>query len=316
MADKNSDIDILNQQISSFLGDEKELNAQPAVAPAPKSDDDEFEKLLQEFIASELNGVDKEAEKEDIKEAVAKNKPHPSTLTTQDEFSANLFEEEKALYTAYNNFKASITAMSEEFSLPAPVFVIEPQMLYPRYKPALAEKFALDTLKGWDIMIKAHPSRILNIKPGAKDEDLLDFAEKTTDATLQLAVISYVEVLIEIEGCEIAYESRRLKAKKRKIEKEIYEEHHKRKERIKKYIEALQKKKFPVDAERLVNNYFKTARKDADGAYKTLVNNPATFAPIDVSKIPSRFFGMIKPKPEDGIRVNREIGEFLKKLKV
>lgn len=316
MADKNNDIDILNQQISSFLGDEKELNAQPAVAPAPKSDDDEFEKLLQEFIASELNNVDHEAETEDLKEAVAQNKPHPATIATQDEFSANLYEEEKALYTAYNNFRVSITAMAEEFKLPVPEFGIEPQMLYPRYKPALAEKFALDTLKGWDIMIKAHPSRILNIKPNAKDEDLLDFAEKTTDPTLQLAVISYVEVLIEIEGCEIAYESRRLKAKKRKIEKEIYEEHYKRKERIKKYIEALQKKKFPVDAERLVNNYFKTAKKDADGAYKTLVNNPATFAPIDVSKIPARFFGMIKPKPEDGIRVNREIGEFLKKLKV
>ena len=84
---------------------------------------------------------------------------------------------------------------------------------------------------------------------------------------------------------------------------------------MKKYISAIEAKKFPIDAERLVNNYFKTSRKDAEGAYKMLTNNPATFAPIDISRIKARFFGMIKAKPEDGIRVNKELGNFLKKLK-
>lgn len=146
-------------------------------------------------------------------------------------------------------------------------------------------------------------------------EQILEFAEKQLDETLQMALISYVEILIEMEGCEINYNQRKAKAEKRKIERQIYEEHQHRLERMKKYINAIEAKKFPIDAERLVNNFFKTAKKDPDGAQKILENNPATYAPIEVDKIPPRFFGMIKPKPEDGIKVNREIGKFLKNLK-
>ena len=46
-----------------------------------------------------------------------------------------------------------------------------------------------------------------------------------------------------------------------------------------------------------------------------LTNNPATFAPIEINKIKPRLFGLIKVTPQDGIRVNHEIGEFIKKLK-
>lgn len=84
---------------------------------------------------------------------------------------------------------------------------------------------------------------------------------------------------------------------------------------MKAYIEAIKKQDFPIDAERLVTNYFKTAKKDPEGAQKMLENNPATFAPIQIDKLRPRFFGMIKPKPEDGIRINKEIGKFLKNLK-
>ena len=62
-------------------------------------------------------------------------------------------------------------------------------------------------------------------------------------------------------------------------------------------------------------NYFKTAKKDPDGAYKVLTQNPAVYAPIQVDKIKPRFFGLLKVKPQDGIRMNKLIGEFLKKLK-
>lgn len=283
---------------------------------ATPDDDDEFERLLQEFITTELNEDDTATIDNDAKEIVSNNKPLPAKLKNEDEFSRNLYDEEKALFNAHQNFVDSINDMAEQIDETAPNFTITAKMLYPRYKPSLGEKFALDTLKGWDIMIKAHPTRIMNIKPNAKDEELLEFAEKTTDDTLQMAVISYVEILIEIESCEIAYEKRRLKAKRRKIEKNVYEEHQRRVDKINKYIAAIRKKDFPIDAERLVMNYFKTSRKDADGAYQMLTNNPATFSPIVISKIKARFFGMIKAKPEDGIRINKELGKFLKNLKV
>ena len=96
----------------------------------------------------------------------------------------------------------------------------------------------------------------------------------------------------------------------------MYEEYLARKERQRKFTEALAKKNFPVDADRLVSNYFRVAQKDVDGAYKALTTNPAIFAPIDFSKIKPRFFGILKVTPKDGIRVNLEIGNFLRKLKV
>ena len=143
----------------------------------------------------------------------------------------------------------------------------------------------------------------------------MSFAEKTTDKHLQLALISYVETLIEIEACEIAYNLRRVRYEKHKIEKKIFEEQQNRRDRMRNYIKAIREKNFPVDAEMLVNNFFKTFRKDPKGAQKMLENNPATFAPIQIDKIPSRFFGMIKPKPEDGKKVNKKLGKFLKELK-
>lgn len=281
------------------------------------NEDDEFERLLQDFISSELTEDDQATIANDKKEAEEKRKlDKGSAANTKENASiAKLCDEEKALYDAHNNFRTAISEMAESKKLAVPSFSVTADMLYPRYKPALGKNFALDTLKGWDIMIQAHPTRIMNINPDAKDEELLEFAERTTDEILQMAIIAYVEILIEIESCEIAYEKRRLKAKRRKIEQTIVEEHQRRIDKMKKYIAAIEAKKFPIDAERLVSNYFKISRKDAEGAYQMLTNNPATFAPIDISKIKARFFGMIKAKPEDGIRINKELGNFLKKLK-
>ncbi|MBR1903783.1 MAG: hypothetical protein IJ824_01225, partial [Alphaproteobacteria bacterium] len=76
------------------------------------------------------------------------------------------------------------------------------------------------------------------------------------------------------------------------------------------------KRKFPIDAERLVANYFRVSQKDFDGAYKALITNPAIFAPIDFSKIKPRLFGLIKVTPKDGIRLNVKIGKFLKNLRI
>ena len=121
--------------------------------------------------------------------------------------------------------------------------------------------------------------------------------------------------LIELDACEIAYNLRRVKYEKHKIEKKLYEEQQHRRDQMRNYIAAIKERNFPVDAEMLVNNFFKTVRKDPEGAKKMLENNPATFAPIQIDKIPSRFFGMIKAKPEDGIKINKRLGKFLKNLK-
>jgi hypothetical protein len=280
--------------------------------------DDEFDQLLRDFIFSE-NHTDEEDSVDitNMSAVVAAAKKEEELKSQSDEeFIDNLREQERNLFDAYLNFKSAIKAMAQEHNIKLPKFALNAKVLYPKYKPRMAQEIAADTLMGWDVMLQAHPTRISSIDPTATDEQLLDFAEKTTDDNLQLAMISYVEILIEIEGCEIDYEKRRLRAKKKKIEKEIMEEHQKRAERAQKYIVKIREKKFPIDAERLVKNFFKTSKKDAENAYKALTTNPATFAPIDFGKIKPRFFGFIKVTPQDGIRINKKLGEFLKKLRV
>lgn len=77
----------------------------------------------------------------------------------------------------------------------------------------------------------------------------------------------------------------------------------------------MKEKDFPVDAERLIGNYFRVAQKDPDGSFNALVKNPAMFSPIEFEKIRPKFFGLIKVTPEDGIKANQKIGHFIKNLK-
>lgn len=310
----------IEQSEDDFISEAPLLSEEDKAAEKLKDqeEDDEFEKLLNQFINSELEDFNTDFEETDTKEgeSLSSFTPQPTSPIPSSESKPLLQEGEKALFEAYKNFTNSITIMAGMKELEAPYFRVESSDLRPHYRPRVGSKIAEDTIKGWDIMIQAQPNRILNIKPDASDEDLLDFAEKTTDEILQLAIISYVEILIEIEGCEITYEEKRLLSQRRKIEREIYDEHQRHIERKQNYIAMIEKKKFPIDATRLVNNYFKTAQKDPEGAYKVLINNPAVYAPINNSKIQPRFFGLIKVTPQDGIRVNREIGDFLKKVKV
>lgn len=295
------DINNIHDEVAGFLNDN----------PPPASDDD-FDLLLDNFIAKQM-----EEAQDNINEAEELKQQNKEEIVSDndDEYAANLPTEEKQLFNAYRSFAGAIIASAIAGNVEVPVFTFEAQDIYPRFRPSRITRLNEDIFAGWRILMAVQPVRLSSLPPNPSDEQILNFAEKTTDENLQAALISYVEILIELDGCEIAYNMRKAKAKKRKIERQIIEEHNQRKERMKKYIAAIQAKKFPIDAERLVSNYFKTARKDPEGAQKILENNPATYAPIEVDKIPPRFFGMIKAKPEDGIRVNKEIGEFFKKLK-
>lgn len=278
------------------------------------TEQDDFDRLLDDFIAKQLSETEDMVEERN--EAQANNKPVSVSNLPEDEAEELLYKEESLLYTAYKNFRQGVIDCATAAELDIPKFVFKAKDLYPRFRPSKINNLNTDVFTGWETITIAQPVRLSSLPQNPSDEQILNFAEKTTDINLQNALISYVEILIEVDGCEIAYNLRKAKAKRRKIEKEIYEEHQRRKEKMQKFIEAIRAKNFPIDAERLVNNFFKTVRKDPESAQKILETNPATFAPIEVEKIPPRFFGFIKPKPEDGIRVNKEIGKFLKNLKV
>lgn len=309
-----------NAEINQFLNSEfipttVDLNiANEPNQPLPTSEaEDDFDRLLDEFITTQLQDADDT--QEELIEAERTGRPLKESITDVSEFAGLLLQEERQLYDAFRNFIGAVKALADMANLDAPEFDFDAEDLYPRFRPSRGTKLNNNIFIGWDVILKAQPVRLKSLPPRATDEQILEFAEKTTDENLQMALISYVEILIELEGCEIAYNQRKAKAQKRRIERKIYEEHQARKEKIKRFINAIEEARLPIDADRLVNNYFKTSKKDPNGAKQILENNPATYAPIQIDKIPPRFFGMIKPKPEDGIRANKEIGRFLKNLK-
>lgn len=290
---------------------------------------DDFDKLLDDFISSQLQDAEEalaelnetpvsasSSSKEAESSSEEENVPLSDIVNRiYDADAAKLADEEKRLFEAYRGLVSAAKICGEEAGVAIPDFVFTAKDLLPRFRPNNTDKLNQDILNAWEILIAAQPIRLTSLPLNASDEQILSFAEKTTDKNLQISLISYVETLIEIDSCEIAYNMRRVKYEKHKIEKKIFEEQQRRRDKMRKYIDAIRAKHFPVDADMLVTNFFKTVRKDPDGAQKMLENNPATFAPIQVDKIPSRLFGLVKPKPEDGIKVNKKLGKFLKKLK-
>ena len=280
-------------------------------------EDDDFEKLLNNFLNSDEDKTSTveicQEESDDEKFEV----PEPKLNNVRSELlSVELGNDEMELAQAYANFIDAVSAIAAIYTIRVPEFEFSPKMMIPNYKPSIGKKIVSDATLCWDIMFQAFPSKLATLNPLSSDEEFLNFAESVPDQNLQLAIISYVEILIDIENCEITYEEKRLKAQRRRIERELYEEYQRRCERKAKFIEAIKKRNFPVDAERLITNYFRNSAKDAKGAYEALIKNPAIYAPIEINKIKPRFFGLLKVTPKDGIRENCRLGEFLKKLKV
>ncbi|MBE6451092.1 MAG: hypothetical protein E7016_03920 [Alphaproteobacteria bacterium] len=277
--------------------------------------EDEFEKLLNSFLSTEDDSVpDVPVQENAVDDEVPEPNLHNNIRAEISELS--LGSDELELAQAYANFTDAISAIAIMHEVVVPEFYFKPEMMVPNYKPSVGKKIVSDASMCWDVMLQAFPERLANLNPMSSDEEFLNFAEGLSDQNLQLAIISYVEILIDIENCEISYEEKRLKAQRKRIERELYEEYQRRRERKLKFAQEIKKRNFPVDAERLINNYFKTSAKDEKGAYEALIKNPAVYAPIEINKIKPRFFGLLKVTPKDGIRENHRLGEFLKHLKV
>ena len=252
----------------------------------------------------------------DFEEELADTFYEARQVVDENENMPELGSEESELAQAFINYKSSVDKLAKKH-LDANFyteFVID--YLYPNYKPSVGELLSDDLVKGWLILSKIFPKEIGSFPSTSTDEEFLNFAETLKDQDLQLAVISYVEILIDMESCELTYRAKLAQYQEKHIKRIMYEEYLARKERQRKFVEAVKKKNFPIDAERLISNYFRVAQKDVDGAFLALTTNPAIFAPIDFSKIKPRFFGLIKVTPKDGLRLNVEIGRFMKKLKV
>ena len=253
--------------------------------------------------------------------ATSNNNSSLDGMITESQNSATnnengLKQEEQELARAIANFQDGVTAMASNKNLKMPKTDYTEDMLKPNYKPSVGKKIAQYMLECWDIINRYDPENMKRLSPEATDEEYLAFAESVSDVYLQLSIISYVEILINIEICEVNYEQQKQLILKNKIKRELYEEYMELQERKNKFIQKLKEKNFPIDADKLINNYFRAAQKDADGAFEALTKNPAMFSRIEIEKLKPKFFGLIKVTPEDGIKMNQKIGKFIKKLKV
>lgn len=242
--------------------------------------------------------------------------PQPEDEDTDNNNPNELKPEEQELARAITNFQDAITAIASKKNYKVPQTDYEEKMLLPNYKPSIGKKIAQYLLDSWNILNKYAPQDMKKLSPNATDEDYLSFAENLTDTYMQLAIISYVEILMNMEICENSYQQKKEEMQKRRIRRELYEEYMDLQERKQTFIEKIMEKNFPIDAKNLINNYFRVAQKDAEGSFEALTKNPATFSPIQVEKISPKFFGLIKVTPEDGIKANQKIGKFIKNLKV
>ncbi len=322
---------------------EKETSSKPQET-SNASLEDEFARLLNNFISgedapsspepkaqsnasSELDGFITEEKQnqnldnfiiadssKDISSSLGEVKV--DVLPEKSEEEIMLKTEEYELSRAIYNFQDGINAIADKKNLKTPSIEYDYKMLHPNYKPSVGRKIAQYLLDCWDLINKYDPENMKKLSKNATDEEFLVFAEGLTDTDMQLVIISYVEILINLEICEVKYEQMKEIAIKNKIKKELYEEYMQLQERKAMFIEKLKQQNFPINVDALINNYFKAAQKDAKGAFEALTKNPAMFTPIEFDKIKPRFFGLIKVAPEDGIKFNQKIGAFIKKIKI
>ncbi len=305
------------------------------------SEGDDFEKLLNSFINTKLDDeeeskpeqtevsisaddfqlseedkkVNAEASR-DFEQELAATFSDARAAVEETENAPELGSEESELAQAFINYQNSINKLAANAGTKTVDWRFEIDGLYPNYKPSVGMILAGDLVDGWTLLCEMFPDTVGKFSVSSSDEEFLNFAETIRNQDLQLAIISYVEILIDMENCELSYQAKLIKYQEKHIKKIMYEEYLARKERQQRFVEEVKKRNFPIDAERLISSYFRVAQKDIDGAFLALTTNPAIFAPIDFSKIKPRFFGLVKVTPKDGIRVNIEIGKFMKKLKV
>src|SRR5574344_1740886 len=110
--------------------------------------DDEFDKLLENFINEELKDVSVE---KPSKAPPKKNKPQKDEHVEADNESFSLASEENNFFHAYNNFTSACNDLAQEFSHQPIVFRLTKDNLYPRFKPKLTNIILDDTVKGWEL---------------------------------------------------------------------------------------------------------------------------------------------------------------------
>lgn len=142
----------------------------------------------------------------------------------------------------------------------------------------------------------------------AQDQDVLTSAQQV--------VLAFLMILADMKMVQQNLELHEITKEQQNIVDDIQEMEADEKAMKRDFIVAIQRKGFPVNATKLINNYFTLAKKEPEKAYQTLITNPLYFSPIQMEKMPKKFFGLIPAGPKEARAVNKRLATFLKHLKV
>ena len=134
-------------------------------------------------------------------------------------------------------------------------------------------------------------------------------------STPEQIILAYLNLLVDMLMVHEKLEMQDTEDEMEEIVEDIKDMDEEESDLKERFIAAIERKRFPVDAKKLITNYFNLARKDPDKAYETLITNPLFFSPIQLERMPRKFFGLVKPSAKDAIAVNKQLASFLKHLK-
>lgn len=159
-------------------------------------------------------------------------------------------------------------------------------------------------------------------KSGRPVEDLLDeelarLEDQEEDLTpSQQIVLGFLFVLADMQSVQNKLEMQEVDDERAELAEQIRDRQSEESDIKQAFVAAIERKHFPVDADKLITNYMTFARKSPEEAYRLLTTNPLYFSPIQIEKMPRRFFGLMPPSPADALKVNKQLAHFLKKLEV
>lgn len=172
------------------------------------------------------------------------------------------------------------------------------------------------------VFMAVHQSLIQVVSPllGVADvtfEDMSQMAERvgkgySDQEFWRELFFDYLEYLLEKEKEEIINEEKSLILETRETLKDILVQEAQEKKVVNAFALKIKDAGFRVDGVRLISNYLKMMRQDADQAWRVLTTNPAMFAPILVKDQN----GKQVLTPEAAREENRKLARFLSGLQL
>lgn len=148
------------------------------------------------------------------------------------------------------------------------------------------------------------------------DEEVDRVSDQEFLSPSQQIVLSFLLVLADMRMVQEKLDVNEIKDDLLNDRDEIRQDIEEEEDIKRQFVKAIVSKHFPVDAKKLIDNYFNFSKKDPNKAYQLLITNPVYFSPIILEKMPKKFFGLKKAGPKDALAVNKKLASFLKNLKV